>query len=226
MMTNISGYRFVHLNHLTEWQAQCQEKCLELSLKGTVVWSTEGVNIMLAGAENQIAEWINWVQQFPEFSDISFKFSLSQTIPFKKMMNKIKAALVPGDVDPLTHRAPALAPYELKHWYESGKDFIIIDTRNEYELETGRFANALNIHLNEFKEFPEKIAALSEELKGKPVVLYCTGGIRCEKAAPLAELAGFQEVYQLEGGILNYFKECGHDFYEGDCFVFDERRSL
>ena len=142
------------------------------------------------------------------------------------MMNKIKAALVPGNFDPLAHKAPSITPAELKRWYEMGTDFVIIDTRNDYELEAGKFENALDIHLHEFKEFPDKIAPLPDTVKQKPVVLYCTGGIRCEKAAPLAQLAGFKEVYQLEGGILDYFKECGRDFFEGDCFVFDERRTV
>ncbi len=226
MITNISGYRFVSLHDLEHWQALCQQKCLDLDLKGTVVWSTEGINIMLAGSETAIADWISWLHGFPEFAGLTFKYSHSETLPFKRMLNKIKAALVPGEVDPLVHSAPALAPKTLREWYASGKDFVIIDTRNDYELEAGKFKNALDIHLHEFKEFPQKIAALSDDIKNKPVVLYCTGGIRCEKAAPLAELAGFKEVYQLEGGILEYFKDCGHDFYEGDCFVFDERRTL
>ncbi len=226
MITNISGYRFVHLTDLSNWKAACHEQCTALSLKGTVVWSKEGINVMLAGREDDIASWIDWLCQFPEFAGLRFKFSFSETFPFKRMLNKIKSALVPGNVDPLVHTAPALTPLELKRWYETGKEFVIIDTRNGYELETGQFENALDLGLHEFKEFPEKIAALPDSIKAKPVVLYCTGGIRCEKAAPLATLAGFKEVYQLEGGILDYFKDCGHAFYEGDCFVFDERRAI
>ena len=226
MITYISGYRFVNLSNLPEWQAQCQAQCLNLGLKGTVVWSTEGINIMLAGTQNAISAWIHWLHQFPEFAGLNFKFSQAESMPFKRMMNKIKAALVPGDVNPTIHHAPSIEATKLKHWYESGKDFVIIDTRNDYELEAGKFENALDIHLHEFKEFSEQIAKLPDDIKNKPVVLYCTGGIRCEKAAPLAQLAGFKEVYQLEGGILTYFEECGRDFYEGDCFVFDERRTV
>jgi UPF0176 protein len=226
MITNISGYRFVRLDNLNHWQSIGQQQCLDLDLKGTVVWSQEGINIMLAGSEPNIQAWIEWLHTFPEFAGLTFKWSHSATIPFKRTMNKIKAVLVPGQVDPLLHPAPAIAPKQLREWYANGKDFVIIDTRNDYELEAGKFKNALDIQLHEFKEFPEKIAALPEAIKNKPVVLYCTGGIRCEKAAPLAEQAGFKEVYQLEGGILEYFKDCGQDFYEGDCFVFDERRTL
>lgn len=225
-MLNIAGYKFVHLENLQNWQEACRAQCLASGLKGTVAFSEEGINTMLAGPEADIQTWINWLKAFPEFVDIEFKFSESAEQPFGKMLVKIKKALVPGEVNPLVDPAPAITPKDLKAWYENNKDFVIIDTRNTYELESGKFENALDIKLETFSEFSEKIAALPEEIKQKPVVVYCTGGIRCEKAAPLALKAGFKEVYQLEGGILKYFEECGHAFYEGDCFVFDERRAV
>lgn len=225
-MINISGYKFVPLTMLENWQMHCHAICQDLALKGTVVWSPEGINIMLAGEDHAIHSWINWLKAFSEFGDIEFKFSESATQPFGKMLVKIKKALVPGEVNPLVDSAPALKPAELKRWYEEQKDFVIIDTRNHYEIKLGQFKNALDIGLETFSEFPEKIAALPEEIKQKPLVVYCTGGIRCEKAAPLAKKAGFKEVYQLEGGILKYFEECENAFYEGDCFVFDERIAL
>lgn len=216
----------MHLSDLETWQSACREQCNALGLKGTVVFSVEGINVMLAGSKSAIDSWINWLKEFNAFSDIEFKLSESDTQPFGKMLVKIKKALVPGDVDPLVDAAPNIKPLDLKRWYEEHKDFIIIDTRNTYELERGKFKNAMDIHLETFSEFPEKVAALSAEIKEKPVVVYCTGGIRCEKAAPLALKAGFKEVYQLEGGILKYFEECGDAFYEGDCFVFDERTAV
>lgn len=225
-MLNICGYKFVQLNDLQTWQETCRVRCIALGLKGTVVWSTEGINIMLAGEPEAIQAWISFIKSFQEFADLEFKFSESTEQPFGKMLVKIKKALVPGDVNPLVDLAPTIKPKDLKAWYENHKDFVIIDTRNTYELSAGKFENALDIKLETFSEFPEKIAALPDEIKQKPVVVYCTGGIRCEKAAPLALKAGFKEVYQLEGGILKYFEECGQAFYEGDCFVFDERRAV
>ncbi len=225
-MLNISGYKFVNLKHLETWQSQCRDVCLEHALKGTVVFSPEGINVMLAGSNEAIHSWINWLHQFPEFSELEFKFSESNHQPFGKMFVKIKQELVRGNVNPLTEPAPVITPTELKAWYEQNKNFVIIDTRNSYELGVGKFKNALDIHLEMFNEFPEKMAAMPEEIKQKPVVVYCTGGIRCEKAAPLALKAGFKEVYQLEGGILKYFEACGNAFYEGDCFVFDERHAV
>lgn len=206
-MLNISGYQFVYLTQLEKWQSECRTLCNDLDLKGTVVWSPEGINVMLSGEAASIQAWIKWLHGFTEFAGLAFKFSESLTQPFGKMLVKLKKELVRGEVDPLVDAAPAITPAELKHWYESGKAFVLIDTRNHYELEMGKFQNALDIQLETFTDFPEKVAALSEEIKQKPVIFYCTGGIRCEKAAPLARKAGFKEVYQLEGGILNYFEK-------------------
>ncbi len=225
-MLNISGYRFVSLTALEAWQSACREVCTHLGLKGTVVWSPEGINVMLAGPSEMIHSWINWLHQFPEFSGLAFKFSKSVSWPYGKMLVKIKTELVRGAVDPIQEPAPALSPAELKRWYETGKDFVIIDARNHYECERGKFKNALDLHLEAFNTFYEKVSGLEDPIKEKPVVVYCTGGIRCEKGAPLARKAGFKEVYQLEGGILKYFEDCGHAFYEGDCFVFDERTAV
>ncbi len=226
MISNISGYRFVALQDLENWQAFFRETCDAHALKGTVAVSPEGINVMLAGAKDALLSWIATVQTHPEFANLAFKWSASADIPFRRMLVKIKSVLLRGDVNPALTPAPSISPKTLKAWYETGKDFVIIDTRNDYELEAGKFQNAMDIHLHEFNEFSQKIAALPEDLKQKPLVVYCTGGIRCEKAAPLALKAGFKEVYQLEGGILKYFEECGNAFYEGDCFVFDERSAL
>jgi UPF0176 protein len=223
---NIAGYAFVNLDQLESWQERCKLFCQSQALKGTVVFSHEGVNIMLAGETAAIDAFTTWLRAFPEFSSIEFKYSESDFVPFKRMLVKIKQALVPGAVSPLQETAPNLSPQDLKRWYEEGKDFVIIDTRNDYELTMGKFENALDIHLNEFKSFEAALQNLSEDIKAKPAVFYCTGGIRCEKAAPLAKKAGFKEAYQLEGGILNYFKECRDAHYEGACYVFDERVAL
>lgn len=226
LTTNIAGYLFVGLTELPAWQAQCKAFCATQALKGTVVFSREGVNIMLAGDKPAIQAFVTWLKAFPEFNSIEFKYSHADFIPFKRMYVKIKPALVPGRVNPLVETAAHLSPQELKRWYDENRDFVIIDTRNDYELKLGKFEKALDIHLDEFKNFEEALQNVDEALKAKPAVFYCTGGIRCEKAAPIAKKAGFKEVYQLEGGILNYFKECGGAHYQGDCYVFDERVAL
>lgn len=226
MICNISGYRFIPLTHLEKWQLYFRELTASLQLKGSIVLSPEGINIMLAGPQNKIDAWISTIEKNPEWAGLEFKLSYSQTIPFKRLLIKIKPCLVPGAVNPLKEPAPNISPEDLNQWYQEGRKFTIIDTRNNYEVEVGHFKNALNIHLHEFKDFPEKIKALASDIKENPVVVYCTGGIRCEKAAPLALKAGFKNVYQLEGGILKYFETCGAEFFEGHCFVFDERRMI
>lgn len=226
LIVNISGYYFAKLDNLETWQQQCKQFCQNQAFKGSIVFSIEGVNVMLAGEAKAIEGFITWIKAFNEFKSIEFKYSYSGFIPFKRMYVKIKKALVPGRADPLHETAPNLSPEDLKRWYEEGRDFIIVDTRNDYELALGKFENAMDIHLNEFKHFEQTLANLDPSIKEKPAVFYCTGGIRCEKAAPIAKKVGFKQAYQLEGGILNYFKECGGAHYQGDCYVFDERKAL
>ena len=112
---------------------------------------------------------------------------------------------------------------ELKKWYQEKHDMIVLDTRNDFEVKLGTFENAMDLHIEHFREFSDAVDLLPADLKEKPIVTFCTGGIRCEKAAELMLQKGFKNVYQLDGGILNYFEKCGGDFYRGDCFVFDQR---
>ena len=229
LVVNISSYHFVTLYNTRTMQIELQEFCAALKLKGSIMLSQEGINLMLAGTEANINQFCQALKANERFKDMAFKRSFSATQPFKKLLVKCKAHLVPGMAEIRPDRgdvAPNLAPKTLKQWYDEGKDFIIIDTRNDYELQHGTFNNALNLHIEQFGEVPAKLAALDEATKAKPVVLFCTGGIRCEKAAPMAKKLGFKDVYQLEGGILNYFEQCGNEHYHGTCFVFDERVAL
>ncbi|MDF2529903.1 MAG: hypothetical protein K0Q57_783 [Gammaproteobacteria bacterium] len=223
-IVNISTYKFVELSDIESLQADFKQKLLALGLKGTVVFSPEGTNIMLAGPREAIDAFGDYLRADARFADIKFKESLSETQPFKRLFVKLKKSLVPGAdwVNPAKFTAPALSPEELKQWLEEGRDFTLIDTRNDYEVQLGTFENAVEFKLETFNEFPEKIESAKLD-RDKPLVMFCTGGIRCEKASPVAVKAGFKEVYQLEGGILNYFERCGSAHYRGDCFVFDER---
>jgi len=226
-IVNISTYKFVQLNNLVLMQAAFKKKLNELQLKGTIVLSEEGINIMLAGPQDTINDFAVFLRSDSRFSDMRFKESLSEAKPFKRVYVKIKKCLVPGAdwVNPAEFTAPALSPEELKQWLDAGKDFYLLDTRNDYEVNMGTFHNAVDLNIEQFKELPEKIVAADLD-RDKPIVMFCTGGIRCEKATPVALKAGFKKVYQLEGGILNYFERCGDAHYHGDCFVFDERRGV
>jgi UPF0176 protein len=228
-VVNIAGYHFVTLYNTRSMQIELSEQCAALKLKGSIVLSQEGINLMLAGTEPSINRFCELLTARAKFKGMVFKRSFSERQPFKKLLVKIKAHLVPGMAEVRPDQGdvtPSLSPRLLKQWYQQGKDFVMIDTRNDYELTYGTFEQAVNLNLTQFGDLPEKLQAMDEAIKNKPVVMFCTGGIRCEKAAPMAKKLGFKEVYQLEGGILAYFQECGGDHYQGDCFVFDDRVAL
>jgi predicted sulfurtransferase len=189
--------------------------------------STEGVNGNLAGSAPAL-------RLFPEFlaslnlglTGIPFKESWSDHQPFTRMLVKIKKEIIAFGVegiDPARNPAPYLPPQELKKWLDEKKDLILLDTRNDYEIKTGTFEGAQHLNVRTFREFALKASEMPEEWKKKTIVSFCTGGIRCEKAAPLLQKLGFQNVFQLQGGILKYFEECGASHYQGECFVFDYR---
>lgn len=226
MITNISGYQFVNLNNLPQLKDELLEFCKSRAIKGTILIGEEGINIMLAADKGAIQQFVHFLHSKTEFADIIFKYSESQQSPFEKMLVKIKKEIVTmgqPDINPAQHPAPNLKPKEFKQWLDEGRDLVIIDTRNDYEYELGTFEGAIDLHIENFRSFPAAIAKLDESMKEKPVVVFCTGGIRCEKAAPYMIKQGFKEVYQLEGGILKYFEECKGAHYKGDCFVFDDR---
>ncbi len=219
---NIAGYKFIELQSLEELQQTLLAQCTNLGLKGTILLSQEGLNINLAGTEDSIALF---KKELP-FKDITFRESTSDILPFKRLKVKIKKEIITmGNpaIRPEKNRAPLISPKELKQWLDNKRDIILLDTRNAFEVEAGKFKDAVHLSLKHFTEFPEAAKSLPYE---KPIVTYCTGGIRCEKGALQLIKDGFKEVYQLEGGILNYFKEVGGAHYEGECFVFDERITL
>ena len=160
------------------------------------------------------------------FTQFAFHEFYSAEQPFRKLKVKIKKEIITfrqPDLNVLGMRAPALAPEELKQWLDEKRDITLLDTRNEYEISMGTFDGAVNLHLNHFNELPK---AMGEIDPAKPVVMFCTGGIRCEKAAQYMKEHGFPDVYQLDGGILGYFAKVGGAHYSGGCFVFDERVSV
>lgn len=227
-VTNVAAYKFVALNDCEILREMLQRQCQESGLKGTILLAPEGINLFLAGEQAAVDDFIALLRSDERFANIDVKWSWSDFVPFKRLRIKLKKEIVsfrtPG-IDPVAAPAPILSPAELKRWYDEGRDFVIVDTRNDWEYRAGTFENAINPQLNNFCEFPQATAAL-DELKQKTVVTFCTGGIRCEKAAPLLQQQGFREVYQLQGGILKYLEECGGAHWQGNCVVFDERGAL
>ena len=223
---NIAAYKFVDLDDLAQRKATLLPLCNQLELRGTILLSTEGINLFLAGERKSVDQFLDTLRKEPEFADLPVKESLSDHQPFSRMLVRLKKEIISMGVQairPKEKTSPKLTAKELKQWLDDGKDLTLYDVRNDYEIEVGTFRNAVPAGIDHFRLFPEATQQLPEEMKQKPLVMFCTGGIRCEKAGPLMEEQGFEEVYQLDGGILKYFEECGGDHYDGDCFVFDKR---
>jgi len=225
-VVNIAAYLFVKLDRLSERRKELRHLCKKLQMKGTILLSPEGINIFLAGTRHSVDEFLKQLRSDPLLETLEVKESFSQTVPFSRMLVKLKKEIIAFGVDgiePQRYSSKRLSAKELKKWLDEGRPVTLLDTRNDYEVKLGTFENAHIIGVDHFRDFPEAVRQLPEEMKNQPIVTFCTGGIRCEKAGPFMEMAGFEDIYQLEGGILKYFEECGETHYEGDCFVFDYR---
>ncbi|MFZ6642485.1 sulfurtransferase [Undibacterium sp. TC4M20W] len=231
---NISAYKFITFDDTAEKRQVFLDKCKELNLKGTVLLTPEGINMFLAGLRHEIDAYMDWLHQDPRFADVVAKESFSDHQPFTKILVKLKAEIITMRmplIKPEEGRAPAVDAHTLKRWLDQGHDdngkaVVMVDTRNDFEVDVGSFDNTIDYRIAKFTEFPAVIEANRDALNDKTVVTFCTGGIRCEKAAIHMQNVGFDSVYQLEGGILKYFEEVGGDHYHGDCFVFDYRTAL
>ncbi len=225
-IVNISAYKFIPLTRLATLQDELRYQCEQAGVLGTILLAAEGINLYLAAQAPNIQRIQAYLAEDERFNDLTYKVSLSKDVPFKKMVVKVKKEIVTmaqPQVNPMEKTGEHLAPETLKAWLDEGRDLTILDTRNDYEVTIGAFEGAMALPMENFREFPETTAQLSDDLKDKPLVMYCTGGIRCEKAANIMLEQGFKEVYQLDGGILNYFEKCGTAHWEGECFVFDDR---
>lgn len=238
---NIAAYKFVGISQPADWVEPLKDKCQQLSLKGTIVLSTEGINLFLAGTRESIDEFLHFLRGdslFQQrFYDLPIKESLSDNQPFGKMVVRVAREIITmrhPTIRPEGRRASAVDAVTLKQWLAQGHDderreIVMLDTRNDFEVEMGTFEGAIDLTLTKFSEFPEKIRETldsDESLKDKTIVSFCTGGIRCEKAALYLQELGHPKVLQLDGGILRYFEDVGGAHWNGECFVFDERVSL
>ena len=229
MVTNLAAYRFVELTGLKELREELLALCKEAELKGTILLSLEGVNLFVAGPADGVSKLMGRLRQIPGLEDFEGKVSESENQPFRRMLVRIKKEIISFGIEgmePGKRTSPKLSAKELKQWLDEGRKITLLDTRNDYEVKLGTFKDAIVPDIRTFREFPKAVRELPEEMKDETVVMFCTGGIRCEKAGPFMEMEGFKNIYQLDGGILKYFEECGGDHYEGECFVFDERVSV
>ena len=231
---NISAYKFVPLADAPALREALLAQAVALALKGTILLASEGINLFLAGPAEAVRTFVAQLHADARFADITPKESWSDTQPFKKMLVKVKGEIIRMNhptIRPADGRAPAVAPATLKRWLDQGHDdegrpVITLDTRNDFEVDEGTFDNTIDWRITKFTEFPQALQDHKAALEGKTVVSFCTGGIRCEKAAILMREVGLDHVYQLEGGILKYFEETDGSHYHGGCFVFDERRAV
>lgn len=226
---NVATYRFVGIDDADVLKATLLPKAQALGIKGTILLAPEGINLFLAGAETAVRSFLAMLDDDPRFADLDIKESWSDVVPFKRIKIKLKQEIVTfrqEGVDPVNAPAPFITPAELKRRLDAGEDIVMLDTRNDVEVAKGTFDNAVFWGNRNFTEFGEIAHDHIDELRDKTIVSFCTGGIRCEKAAPYLQTLGAKNVYQLQGGILRYFEQVGHDHYSGDCFVFDERAAL
>ena len=238
---NISAYKFVRLDDAPALREALHARALALNLKGTVLLAEEGINLFLAGTPDHIRAFVATLHEDARLADLAPKESWSEAVPFKKLLVKVKPEIIrmnhPAIRPDAQERAPAVAPATVARWLDQGHDdegrpVVMLDTRNAFEVDYGAFDGAIDWRIHKFSDFPEAVQAHREELAGKTIVSYCTGGIRCEKAAIYLQQQGLDApVYQLEGGILKYFEETnltgrGAPHYHGGCFVFDQREAL
>ena len=225
-IVNIAGYRFIDLDDRDKLRQPFRYVCEKLNLKGTILLSKNGINFFLAGKQDSIDSYIEFLESDDRFIGIPLKISYTDYQPFRRMLVRLKKEIIALGMDeirPLDYTGENIKPLEFKKILDNDEEVIIVDTRNEYETRVGIFENAIDLNLSTFKDFPKAIQNLPEEYKKKQIVMYCTGGIRCEKASVVMMNAGFENVKQLEGGILGYFEETDGSYWKGDCFVFDQR---
>jgi len=233
-IANVTGYKFAELSEspLYQWREMLLRKCKELELKGSIILAKEGINLFLAGTSTSCEVLLSLVRALPGLEGLQsqLKRSYSDHQPFTRMLVKVKREIIVfgvPEVNPARYTSPHISPRELKLWLDEGRNVTLLDTRNTFEVKLGTFVNATTLGIKDFRSFPAAVDKLKRESSlhesTDPIVTFCTGGVRCEKAAPFLEREGFRQVYQLDGGILRYFEDCGTAHFSGECFVFDKR---
>lgn len=216
-------YKYIEIENPEEFKRNHLNSCNNIGIKGRIIVAGEGINGSVSGTKTQIEDYKKLLKQDERFSDIQFKEDLSLEHPFNKMAIKLKQQLIPfpHKVD-LNKKGKYLSPKEFLEIYNKKEDVIILDARNNYESKVGKFKDAITPDIDSFRDFPSVLQQLKDK-KDKKIVMYCTGGIRCEKASAYLINQGFQDVSQLKGGILEFGRQFPDTVWEGKCFVFDKR---
>ena len=228
---NLSGYRFVSLEHVPVLQADLERELGATGVLGTILLADEGINVAIAGPRTAINAARECLNRYPALAGLWLKESLSDTLPFSKLKIRVRREIIAFDggeltIDPDSGIAPTVAPTTLRAELDGPSPPVLLDTRNDYEIAAGGFTQALSLGIDNFRDFRAAVdAALDDQRLSleTPLVTFCTGGIRCEKAAPWLVERGFKDVRQIEGGILNWLASQDGAHWQGDCFVFDDR---
>lgn len=216
-------YKFAEIDDPEGFAAAQREFCTKEGLLGKILVAREGINGSFSGTLEQIGKYKKFLTSIEGFSDVNFKEETASFRPFRKLIVRVRKEIIrlEREVD-MGKRGKYITPEELLALYESGEEFIMLDTRNGYESDIGRFRDAITLGIDSFREFPEALERLRDR-KDSKIVTYCTGGIRCEKATAYMIGSGFKDVYQLKDGIINFCQQYPDTVWEGKCFVFDDR---
>ncbi|MCC0029390.1 MAG: rhodanese-related sulfurtransferase [Brucellaceae bacterium] len=223
-------YRFTPVNEPARLRDPVHDFCVQNGIRGTLLLADEGINGTVAGTGAAIDALIAMLRAMPEFADLEVKYSTAAEMPFHRMKVRLKREIVTmgvDGIDPLETVGTYVAPGDWNALI-SDPETVVVDTRNSYETKLGTFRNALDPQTLTFREFPDWVKRNRNVLAGRKVAMYCTGGIRCEKATALAKSLGLDEVFHLKGGILKYLEDVPAEdsLWDGECFVFDERVSV
>jgi UPF0176 protein len=219
-------YKYAAISDAEVFAVEQRTRCSSLGLKGRILIAPEGINGTLAGPAAEINRYVAALKMDARFSDIEIKVSAGDAGTFPKLVVKVRAEIVTlnaGAITPDKHNH--LSPREWKKMLEEDPDSVLLDIRNRFESDAGKFENAVTCEIEHFRELPRYVDRL-QDLKNKTVLMYCTGGIRCEKASALLRSQGFAKVFQLHGGIAAYQEQFGNEHWQGECFVFDQRMTV
>ncbi len=243
-ISNIAGYQFTAINDVTDVFQHVQNICGKTHIKGNIFISPEGINLGLAGSRVDIEYFLTQLDSLCGLNDLLLNTTYSDYIPFKRLLIKIRNELVPTKPLPADHpssssskpllknldisenKAQYITNDTLKDWLDQNKDITLLDMRNTFEVDLGSFENATHLNIRNFRDIIQLESKINELPKDKPIVTFCTGGIRCEKGANILAQNGFDQVFQLEGGIIKYLEKYKNKHWRGECFVFDDRVCL
>ncbi len=221
----ISFYQYATVADPEQLRDQIRIYCKKNNILGRILLGKEGLNGAVCGDLPDIQHFKTFLQENPLFANLTFREQQAEENAYHKLVVKVRQEICAfgAEVNVAKSKGLHLTPQQLQEWYDQDEDFVIVDARNDYEFEVGRFKKALSLSIQNFREFPQAALKQLGPVKEKKIVLYCTGGIRCEKASAYLKEQGFPQVYQIEGGIINYVNQFSNAYWEGGLFVFDDR---